>query len=592
MDLIVERELLLADYGTETTKFNKILKQPIAFQIFEHFFVDDEEKNLYVDQESPATGLYYMFKRSPPTVDANILMSFPTNQKEGVVFMYLFFYDTKMDENGFVCAPVKNNLEYGSKHLTLVAKVMEVFKDRRVDLIFVQAGEMMFNESGICVFNHFSGTYTKTRMNDMDGIVDDYADFELEKQKADAIKNTLYDWAFTKFLFISKSPMTQFEFSSLPFVKKYLPLVSTLKFLPSEEYFPYVIPNNTNGAFMFEKAVKIISTFINLKEMKAMSVNVTTLASDQIDTTSISMKQIDENSGPTVPTRIFTNRVTVLPYKDDLKLALGVLRNLGAKKLNYGMKYKANGDDKCFDLFNLEGKTFNVNKMGQLKVIKFLSSSNDFVYLCKIKDTDVVLKVVSLYPFSPKNGGKYVYRNILREEKFYGTEIHSFIIPGHAGLGTVYPYLGKTITSLSKEERKRLYPKFKEQYTKLWLSKTLKQIKFKNMPRVSFYNDMKPENTTIDKDGNFHLIDLDEFAYTPQYYGPTTERIFFNQMFGILMVIYWFKTGESPFKLNWTSAQKLAWVNEELKDHPDIKEMFNILMDPDLTDDQKIIMFN
>lgn len=587
-NLIVEREKFFAECG-DGVSFHTILKQPFVFQSFYHLFVDEEEKKRYVEPESPATGLYYMFKRSPPTADAGISMLFPTNKNVGVIFMYLFFYNTKMDQLGFVCAPVKNNLEFGSKHLTLVAKVMEVFKDTRLDLIFVQAGEMMFQDDGTCVFNHSSGTYTQSRLDVLErevnyGMENEYLIIPLKD-----FQKSLNDWMFTKSLFRSKSPMTQFEFSSSRFVRKYLPLVSMLTFLPSEEYYPYVIPNNTNRAFMFEKAVRIISTFVNLKEMEPKVVNVNTLASEQVAaTTSISVKQIDDNSGPLAqknsPLVNLGYRVTVLPYKNDLKLALGVLKSVGARKLNYEIKYKAINDS-SFDFLKLEGKTFHVDGVGQLKVNKFLACSNDIVYMCKMNDADVVLKITSLYPFSDKyfNTGS-IAKNLKREMAFYGTEIHSFIVPGHAGLGTVYPYLGRTITSLSNEERERLYPKFKEQYTDIWLSKTL--VPNYTNQIVSFYNDIKPENTTIDKDGNFHLIDVDEYAYTPAYYGPTNEKTFFNQMFGVFMVIYWFKTGESPFKNDSTNKHKLTWVEKELND-PEIKELFNTLMNMGLSNKKK-----
>jgi hypothetical protein len=74
------------------------------------------------------------------------------------------------------------------------------------------------------------------------------------------------------------------------------------------------------------------------------------------------------------------------------------------------------------------------------------------------------------------------------------------------------------------------------------------------------------------------LIDPDEYAYTPSFYGPTASRIIHNQLFGVVILFYWFVTDHEPFTYNSTTAEKMNWYQKQLGvTHPKLKQMIDII---------------
>jgi hypothetical protein len=251
----------------------------------------------------------------------------------------------------------------------------------------------------------------------------------------------------------------------------------------------------------------------------------------------------------------------------------------------------------------LSGKTYNLSMklpkkpnavpfVATLTVDKFLASSNDEVYKGTMTqngaETEVVLKVMSLYPFTKSHSGKFSMARVNVHEVFYDTPIYDFVIPGAGAVGTIFPYLGRTVSDIPVAERVPLYNVFKKWLVNKYISMTKKQWGSPLMRTA--YNDYKPANVTLDSNGDFHLIDYDEHSYTPMFYGPTNEKTFVNQMFGVLLVIYWFKTDDTPFKVDASGAYKIKWVNTVLTDK-ELSVWFNILLDDDLSVDQKIELF-
>jgi len=622
MDIVVRREKFLhhtqyteVDTGPPLLKNEE--KYRVALRPFNHYFVDDDERKYFLGENSPADidHVEYMFATEPPNTYDLMHTKLPPNVDVDTVFMYVLYYDTEQKVVGFVCAPVNNNIEYGSKHMTIINYINDTRAEDMNHLIFVQAGELVKRDQ-FWEFNHFSGTFTASRIGCLeicisDGITQEEYEERAKKYNAmcndpimlppdglrDAEKmlNVTNDWKFTKDLLVEINPFVTFEFSSRAFPSgDRNPMRDMLDLLGDQRFYPYVVPGNTPHSTAFEKALAIVGTFryLDTSNKKILHVNawVVDVVSDvapsiaPIVVTALNAKDVDNYTAP-IPhmvNGVFYGNVTVLPLKSDLSKALSVLRKINAKKLDYGKNLRLDVTTEYIDIFNLAGKTFNLTEQGlngktiSIHVTKFLASSNDEVYMCKMDgDIDVVLKVRSLYPFSKIT----LHRISPNEEAFYGTRIYSFAIPGISALGIIYPYLGRTISDIPLNERIPMYTRFKHQYLSKFISMTNPKI-FKTE-----YNDYKPENTTIDNDGNFQLIDYDERAYTKRFYGPTVEKTFENQLFGVLMVIYWFKTDDHPFN-HIDGEDKIKWVQNELKEQ-DIKDMFDVLLDDEMTTNQK-----
>lgn len=606
METVLKRENLFAYYDCEVESLKNRTIHSLAFRLFKHDFVNDEERKFFVGENKDIDSVYYIFKKTPPVSYDNIRSFLTHNAVTGTVFMYVLFYDKKKQFPGLVCAPVENNLEFGSKHITLVNYINDTRKDDMDDLVFVQAGELLKHDD-YWEFNNFSGTFSLPRVKALESVREQHEDFEVSIADVEKMIDVTQGWMLTKDLLLELNPFSEFQFATRAFNNsEKLPLTSILKTVGSPEFYPYVIPGNETNYNSFRKAVAVIGTFSNLRSMNKMDVQVTSWASETVSNhtiTALNMNDVDShadhiapvfNMFGSTPVTAFLGRTTVLPIKTDVKKALVVLRKVNAKRLEYGKNMNLNTSSQYIDMFDLSGKTYNISHKfhsvsggtdfkARLEVVRFLASSNEEVYLCMMDGAQVVMKVFSLYPFNGTS--RFCYYNYAREEAFYKSDVVSFAIPGCGAIGIVYPYLGTTISDIPLPKRVPLFPTFKEQYLELFLS-MVKKDPFSNIFRTA-YNDYKPENTTLDKDGNFKLIDYDESAFTPRFYGPTENREFANQLFGVLLVIHWFKTDEIPFDARSTGTQKLEWA-KSLTDDSDVKDEFNILLDDKLSTPQKI----
>lgn len=602
MERIIKREKFFKDYFNDIEFIQNKTIHSLAFRLFRHVFVDDAEKKYYLGDSGIKTDkVYYMFKNDPPVPFSLMNDKIPCGVNEGSIYMYILYHNTRTSKTGIVCASVENDLEFGSKHISMVNYINKSMSDQVDDMVFVAAGEMK-KCSTWWEFNFFSGTFSQPRIEKVNSLEGELEDWDLLEEKYTDMKASLNDWDFIKSLLSEIHASESFEFSSRGFENNNRrPLVDVLKFLKHKKHYPYIIPGNETNHNAFVKAVAVVGTFTNLREMKKTLVKATTWATEEsptYNTTSISMREVDENTGvQNTSNHGFSGNVYVLPYKSDFKRALAVLRQINAKKLEYGRNLSLEPVKEYIDIFQLSGKTYNLSlKMpsvsgkepfrGTLTVGKFLASSNDEVYFGELDDKPVVLKVASLYPFTGSHNRNYV--NVFANERFYGTDIYTFVVPGTGALGTIYPYLGRTVSDIAPNERRTLYETFKKWLLQKYIS-MLKKGPFSNVLNTS-YNDYKPENITVDDGGDFHLIDYDESSYTPMWYGPTPDKTFVNQMFAVLMIIYWFKMDEKPFGASTTGAEKIKWVNTHLVDK-ELKVLFDILMDDDLSVTQKLELF-
>jgi hypothetical protein len=603
MDIIIKREEFFYENGIKVDFIKNKTIHTLAFRLFSHTFVDDAERKYYMGDSGIITDeVHYMFRNDPPIYDELIKEKIPSHVEDGAIFMYIIYHNKRTEKTGVVCANVDNELEFGSKHISLVNYIAKTMPDDISDIVFVTAGELLKRQD-FWEFNFFSGTFIEPRMTGIDSIADGFEDFEITKDEYTAMKMSLSDWVFIKRLFSGLHSSERFEFSSTAFERAdRRPLMNLLKVV-GPKYHPYVIPGNETNINAFEKAVAVVGTFANLSEMNKTMVQVSTWATEEVKTvtTAISINDVDNNMGATHSTRnTFLGRVIVMPYKSDFKRALAVLKQINAKKLEYGMNLNREFTKGYIDLFKLSGKTYKLshklpNKrnavpfIATLTIDKFLASSNEEVYKGKMTqngtEKEVVLKVKSLYPFTKSNSSTFNVSRTSADERFYGTDIYNFVIPGVAAIGTIYPYLGRTVSDITMKERLPLYNVFKTWLLEKYMSMLVKS--WGSTDVSTKYNDYKPANITLDYSGEFHLIDYDERAYTPMFYGPTADRTFVNQMFGVLLVLYWFNTDETPFKYVTLGTSKIEWVEKILLDK-ELSTLFNIILNDDLSETQKI----
>lgn len=595
MDIVIRREEMVLEEDKVFPLQDKKKSRKLAFELFQHKFVNDDEKKVFIgpDENSEADGVFYMFKMEPPINGSLIFSSVPMSADEGSVFTYIIFLDVDKKKVGIVCSQVVNEIEYGSKHITLANTLRH---DKR-NLIFVQAGEMQYGEREGWTFNHFSGTFTQTRREIVEEWVEFIGESSITLDDINNMRAIADDWGLTRSLLGEISPYIHFEFSSRPFEKESLPLTSLIAVLDSKNL-PYVVPNVLTNTTPFKNAVEIIGTFSDLKRMTHQDVRVSATATEDVGwtvDTSAGIHQRDLDSQ--VVGR--HGRTKVSPFKDDLKKALLVVRAVGAKKLEYGKSMVTVDVHTKLDLFQLVGREFTVRWLPKyndpfeqivIKVDKVLGVSNNTVYKCTVNgESTCVLKVESLYPFNATKHFSFIDQARV-DSNNYGTKVHTFLIPGSACRGTILPYLGKTITEIPLEERLPMFKKFKGQYFTQF-NKTIGGFECRGGSPYAAYNDVKPANTTMDSNGNFHLIDFDRLSNTPSFYGPTDDRTYINQMFGVLLVMYWFKTNKKPFAEQSSPQAKLDWVYNTLEDI-EIKEMFLILLDTDIAYAQKRLILS
>jgi hypothetical protein len=603
MDNFIKREQFLYDYGMDVELIKTKNIHSLAFRLFSHVFVDDKEKDFFLGDSGIETDrVSYMFKSDPPVPFSLMSEKVPLSAGDGAVYMYVIYYNKHTSKPGIVCASIENGLEFGSKHVSLVNYINKTMSRDIDDLVFVTAGELL-HHWGWWEFNFFSGTFSVPRLAAFDSIKDSFEDFDLSEHEYLAMKSTMTDWTIVKRLLSNLHPSESFEFSSSGFeIKKKRSLMGILEFVGPSKNYPYVVPGNEANHNAFKKAVAIVGTFVNLREMSVVTVRTTSWATEAVVTTSvgysdrtISVNDVDENAGPRpqMVGGMFVGNVRVLPYKSDLKRALVVLREINAKKLEYGRNLRLEPLKSYVDIFKLSGKKYNLSVKyptdvaklfrGTLTVGKFLSSSNDEVYMGELDEKLVVVKVTSLYPFNENKRIPYP----TTEERFYGSDIYSFVIPGIGAVATIYPYLGRTVYDIPLNERVSLFVTFKS-----WILDKYVSMLTEHFSGAVFtkYNDYKPENITLDKDGNFHLIDYDEWAYTPRFYGPTPDRSFVNQMFGVLLILQWFKTDDIPFNAGTPGGDKIKWAMGMFVDS-ELRGLFDILLDDGISVTEKIELF-
>ena len=586
MDIVLQREEYLYANDSEVQRL-KNAPHSVELRVHYHEFVNPKERQEYLSEEINANGLFFIWRGTPKLQPPpKIYDRFP---KSGTgVWMYLIYFDKVDKMVKMKCARVENNLELGSKHMTLSFDI-----DRTSDEVeFAAAGEARFTGNFTWEFNHFSGTYTTPRIeirhNEGFRDPDDSERFlswnNKSQRELETLLKSIDDYTLTKVFLKVTNPTCMFVFSSEEFQKEQFPLTELLRALKRPEDMPYCVPATGMYDILLETAVSTIHAFKNLRLLTPKRVSVNANATNDIET-SISMADVDNGyrtirkmsrPGPkSVP-----GSSTLVPSRRDLKLATRMLSKLGAKRIGYsGVKFENMPAIDKLDYFELTGSVLQIDESyyekqfsetHTLKLERFLASSNQTVYLGTMDNQKVVLKITSCYPWHVRTKG--IGGNTFKDdEAFYGTKTLQFVLPDISAVGNVLPYLGVTIKELPLHLRKPKFKQFKRQYLKqLW--KTI------NTRRDTFaYRDVKPANTTMDESGNFHLIDLDKNAFTPQYYGPGEDNTFYNVMFGVLLVFNWFLTDKNPFQNGNTSpGRKLQWVADEIE-VPEVQKMFDIL---------------
>jgi hypothetical protein len=229
--------------------------------------------------------------------------------------------------------------------------------------------------------------------------------------------------------------------------------------------------------------------------------------------------------------------------------------------------------------FNLESRMIYLSTGQQVKVESTIAESNNVVYKC---NGGKILKVVHLVmPFNSISNAK----QIEIEDQFYkaqkpdSDDILAFQIPGICAVGYLMPDMGECIMNIPYSVRSTMYSKFKRQYLKLFMKFV---IRGNNGQYISTYNDVKPDNTTYIVNSNneyvFYLVDIDSRAYTNMYYGDPSKKSLKNQLFGVVMVLDWFKEDREPFgDKHYKYYEKEQWVRKNLKG--DLAEFMGAILD-------------
>lgn len=564
MDIVLKREAYLKEWDEE--RFGLVLEQQLLFVPFYHKFVDKYEKIRYGSNENE---LMYFFtelpklKRSVVSDDLNSLGALP----EDVVLFLIYYHDGKTH---FLCSIIENDLEIGSKHATMASNIPHPTKS-----VFVSAGEMRQLDYGQWEFNFFSGTFIVPRLEIT------FEDSTFKPEEIADLKASIRDYQFVASLLKQHHPYFEFNFAQREFPKRKFPL-DTICNVVVNDHLPYIYPYTPKYSMKIRNWLMVLSAFRVLTRNKVINESITVqvnaeaveVATTIVDTTAKwSMKHVDANIQVEEPSARLKGmpvmrQINMFPSRDELKHVMNEIRSLGVKRLEYDRTYNFGIPlSENADTFGIVGKTFQV-RLGKEKMTihieKLLGESNSSVYLVRESGKKLCLKVDSYYPqlfriMHKKQGFAYQSTTnieILRE--FYEQKyLWTFKIPSRLAVGYLIPYLGVPLDKVELSVRKPLYNKFVMQY----LTKFRSMLHYTRQRVLrSHYNDIKPENCTMDDDQNFHLIDLDQNSYTPSFYGDTRVFNLPNQLFGIAVLCYWFMTDERPFTGNETFAEKGKWA--------------------------------
>jgi hypothetical protein len=577
VDDFIEREKLFLG-----TKLNNKVKHEVRGRVFEHTFVNAADRTDVLGRNSSEfSAVQYTFLRDPNKKEIKyITEKLPKMDMEDVVMWIMWANEEKEIKAAY--AKVENKLELGSKHGTIAQYIVE--KDGNCALI--AAGEIRRVNKYKYEFNYYSGTFMEIRM-DMDK-------YETEdEEEFDKVKRINDDYVFVQKHMHKLNPFKSFTFNNVGYnVKKDLPFKLLKNYIDDEEEYPYILPifKDKERNVQFSKSAEILSDFKNLDELKKILVRINTYAEyPNIETGAITTEEIDRYDYPMSLSKYIDlkkiatiTNVYILPHNNDLNIAKSIFQTLGVVK--YGHKGTRPGYNIINDFYGISGKQLSLWKKGKeydLFVDDYLTTSNNTIYRATFEDKDVILKLHSLYPFGDLTGlvnfGKL-------DEKLYGIKIDKFIVPRLGAMAIVIPYLGKDITKLDLEFRKEHYKQFKKEYFEKYM-KTISKNMFSKEPE-SYYNDVKPHNTTWDGE-EFHLIDPDSFSFTPSWYGLETMETIESQLFGILLIYYWFANDINPFQEYSHDEFKIDWI-KSLPEDSNVKKMFEMLFDPKLSSLDKI----
>jgi hypothetical protein len=175
---------------------------------------------------------------------------------------------------------------------------------------------------------------------------------------------------------------------------------------------------------------------------------------------------------------------------------------------------------------------------------------------------------------------------ILMEEFLLNRDLPHFVIPNRDATGLLLPVIpGRPVSEIPYEERQaaHAYEHFK---LAIWNGFYLSHIDGGFKPSVTDNNDIlyynrniTPDNVLKDDTNTFHVINPREVPTTPEWYGPGGYMYSLRgQLFGLLLVAYWFKTDERPFKHDSSDAAKYRWV-KNLPEGTRAREMFETVLD-------------
>lgn len=572
----------------EGNKITNKIKHDVRGRVFKHDFLDDEDKVDVVGDIENCDGVYYCFIRDPNKKEINNVSIGDVPEIEiGDVVMWLMFISPQ-DEVKVGYAKVVNGLELGAKHATIAQYIYEKWGD---GCVFVASGEIKKINSIRYKFNYQSGTFMLPRKQVETYEFQEFDDEEQERLNKEYVKFSISltnDTAFVKSELQRLNPFLLFEFHDVPFkVMRKMPFGALKGQLNDPNDYPHILPSNVSKMCLnhFEFASSVLSDFKNLDEVVGTCVNVNRYATlTSVSTSGITKKDMDNYVKRTknndTMKRISNKKFSVIyPQGNDLEIAKSIYDELGVVK--YGQQVGGRPCSARDDILNLTGKEFDIwykNIPKRLVVGEHLATSNNIIYRGVFGGKDIVLKIATAFVVNGYRGvsglGNY-------EISLYGKEIETFVIPGVYAVAAVLPYLGVTIDKLSLEFRKENYKKFRRDYFSKFKKTTYTGKKSKYGDDKNYYNDMKPENTTWD--GNeFHLIDPDTSAYTDRWYGPSTLGKLERQLFGILILYYWFKTGEIVFKDDDSDEAKIKWV-KELPSGSKMKELCSVLFSTELS---------
>jgi hypothetical protein len=486
------------------------------------------------------------------------------------------------DKVHVVYAPVKNSLELGSKHGTLAKYAVAKYGK---DLLFISAGELRKIKDLTWQFNCYSGTFMEGRVAELKDLGESG---EVESAVLDRMAKTLGDYNFIKANLSRLNPFNTFIFYNVPYPTEKFPFKSIVGQIGDKEDYPYIIPyDGKTVCTHFQIATATISDFLNIGSINKELVRVNAYAeSTMVETGAIAKEEIQNYKYPR-PTSQRSNLkaidprqpvfVTVYPHQFDFKNASKVLRDLGVAKYKEKRDW-ADATATTPDYFDIEGETWDLwfaGMQSRVKVGSHLATSNNVVYRATLGAKPVILKIAPLYPFN-----KTTLSDMGRSDaKLYGIPVAKFVVPKRGAVAIIIPDLGSPIYTIPLDTRQSMYDKFKRQV----FEKYMKTVSESLRTYRSYYNDIKPENITVDEGGDFHLIDPDTTSYTPEWYGPESQvGTVDGQLFGLLLVFYWFKTGERPFKQDPSDEAKSKWVRALPRDSR-LRTMFHAMVDPGLT---------